>query len=211
MKKSLFYVVFIVINAIFILFQIFKYDLLILAKSNSFGYQIILGLLDNAMYLLYALIFLFSVIYAVVKMKEMKWKAYVHSIVCVLVIFLLIVLPATESYANWNYSLNKSRRTSIIEMKMNGELTEFAIGMNEYRAPYRGVSYTKAIYVQEKANTTKIMFIIHQAFGINRVLIYVSDDSGIDVNDFALSSYPRNYCDIKKMDTNWYLALVDGL
>jgi hypothetical protein len=90
------------------------------------------------------------------------------------------------------------------------QLGEYQIGQDEYMVPYRSTSHTGTMLVQEKAGVIKTMFYIYRGFGINKVLVYVSDDSGIHPNDFnfGLPSYTQNLGNIKKMDANWYSATI---
>jgi len=64
--------------------------------------------------------------------------------------------------------------------------------------------------VQAENGVTKVMFDVYERFNKSRILVYVSNDSGIKENDFnyGLSTAKLTLRDIKKMDTNWYSTIV---
>ena len=210
MKKKYYIIGYTLGTSIFILFQLFKYDLYLLAKAKSFGYEIILGFLEYFIYIIYILVIISAIYYLISKAKLKKWKASIPVVLC-FIIFILNILPATDHYASWNYIVNRSRRTEIVNMVKGGLMTDQIISMHEYKVPWRSLSYSKTIAVQNTDDGIKIMFYTYIGLNLMKAIVYVSDDSGVDESDFNFSitpTYNLHYENQKKLDENWYLVTI---
>jgi len=208
MRKKLFIIIYAIITVIFVLFQIFKYDLVIAADKTSFGLGIGVGLLDYFMYMIYAVLIIISIIYAIIRTRTKKWKAFIPIFLCVVVIFFGFIFPTTGLYLNLNYNINKEIRTTAIKMYNEGTLP--VIGMNEYKVSGQA-SYTGIIFTQKNGDTIKIMFWAYKGLWANKVFIYVSDDSGIKTHDFnpdKISSEDIKFENIQRVSENWYSANI---
>jgi hypothetical protein len=188
----------------FVIFDWFKFDLVV--KTNEFA----VGNLTLIIYIVYWLMGICTIVYAVLLLKQFKWQAFIPTMIFLIAVLYVSIYPMTNLYFNKDYISNAGKRIQTVKMLEQHQLTEYQIGQDEYMVPYRSTSRTDTMLVQEKSNVIKIMFYIYRGFGINKVLVYVSDDSGIEPNDFnfELPSYTQNFKNIKKMDDNWYSAII---
>ena len=79
--KNTFLPFYTVVSVLFVLFQALKYDIALLARRDSFGYQIVLGFIDYFVYIVYVLVVIASVVYAIRGLSEKSWKAYVPALI----------------------------------------------------------------------------------------------------------------------------------
>jgi hypothetical protein len=202
-KNIIFTVVIFIISTFFIIFDHSRFDLTI--KINSF----VVGNFVLLVYFLFGVTGILSLIHAIKYIKSLKWQAVIPVVIFSITIFYVFVFPLTDLYYNISYKINAVKRTQIVEMLWQNKLDRYQIGANEYMVPFRSCSYTGTMLVQKKADNIKVMFYINYFFGKSKVLIYVSDDSGIDKNDFNGGlQYNLHFSDIKKVDFDWYTATI---
>jgi hypothetical protein len=94
----------------------------------------------------------------------------------------------------------------------NGEMQKYQIGTNKYMAPYRLTSYSGVLNTDVHDNVTKIMFYAFSGLKKDVVIVYCSDDSGIDKRDFNGGIYGGswNFSNTRKINVNWYSATIMG-
>lgn len=111
-------------------------------------------------------------------------------------------LGNTEPNVRLNYHINKGVREEIIQMMNNGDIERYRGGANKYMSPYRRASQTNKIHYWDNGNL-KALFTVNSDLTGRSVIIYVSDDSGINENDFGLE-YRRT----GKLDDKWYYGIA---
>lgn len=212
-RKNIF---FCILTSIFILaFDFFKFDFFLGVRgSSSFGAEIVYGFLALIPYGLYGILAIWSGIYAFKKYNSMRGKAFIPTTVILITIFLLNFFPYTKLYLNLNYSLNRGRFQQTIQIINGGEIEDYKrnyqLGSEEYIVPYRLASYSGVIQVQIHNDIIKVMFSAYKGYSREVVIVYASDDSGIDKTDFSSNGATCNYSNINKIDVNWYSATISG-
>lgn len=200
-KKKNILITCIICSILLLLFDFFKFDMIIRAKGYSFGLTIIVGLLAYLPYLLYVIWTSWLVVYIFKKGEIQKVRTFMPLAVMVVTILLLTVVPYSDTYANLNYSLNKQNFEKTIDMVNNGEIQQYQTNMTEYVVPYRFTSYIGKLYTCVNDDVTKVMFYAYRGFRGSVVLIYSSDGSEIKNRDFE-----KSFNSIKRIDDNWYSA-----
>lgn len=191
----------IICSILLLLFDFFKFDMIIRAKGYSFGLTIIVGFLAYLPYLIYVIWTIWLVVYIFKKGEIQKVTTFMPLAIMVVTILLLTVVPYSDTYTSLNYSLNKQNFGKIIEMVKNGEIQQYRTNMTEYVVPYRFTSYIGKMYTCVNDDVIKVMFYAYRGFRGNVVLIYSSDGSEIKNRDFG-----KNFKNIKRIDDNWYSA-----
>ena len=201
---------YIIVTAIFILFQIFQYDLYLAVDAKSFGLGVMIGLLPYFLYFVYVVLMICSIVYAIKGIGVEKRRAFVPTAACAVVIVFFFVFPRTNLYLNLNYNLNKGNRNKTIEMIENKTIFDYAIDMNEFKTPFRQTSYTGTLISQEQDGTLKVLFYAYKDITTTRIIVYASDDSGItdDDFDFNLANSLHIFSNINKIAPNWYSATM---
>lgn len=210
MKIKKRYLLFAFLIVVFIIFQLVKFDFVVIAKEKTFGLQIVLGLVDYFMYFVFIIIFLYALILGLITYKERKAKSFVPLLTWLIVLIMFFIFPSSNLYTNLDYSINKNNRIKTIEMLKNNELGSYAISSGEYKAPFRQTSYTRTIETQERNGSLKVLFYIYKDFFKSKVIVYCSDDSGVLEDDFnyGFREYNNLYTDIKKLSPNWYSTTI---
>lgn len=219
MKKRDITLVLCILSSIFVLaFDFLKFDFIIKVKSaGSFGAEIVSGFLVLIPYGLYGILAIWSLIYIFKKYRSKKWMALLPAIIILVTVLLLGFFPYTKMYLDLNYSINKARFQQTIHLVDSGEIKgykkNYQLGSDEYIAPYRLSSYSGVVRVQVHNDVTKLMFSAYKGYSREVVIVYSSDDSGINKKDFSdrLNGATWNFSNIKKIDGNWYSATVNGL
>lgn len=202
-----------ILSSVFILaFDFVKFDLIIRVKgSGSFGAGIVSGFLLLFPYILYGLLAIWSLLYVFKRIKAKKWRAFAPMCVIIVTIFLLGLFPYTKAYLKANYSINKEEFQKTIQLLNNGEMQQYQIGTDKFLVPYRLTSYSGVLYTDVDNGVTKVMFFAYSGFNKDVVIVYSSDDSGINENDFS-GNFPIgstwNFSKINKIDTNWYSSTI---
>lgn len=200
-KKNYISLICIIYSIALILFDFFKYDIFI--KANySFGLLMVVGILSYIPYVLYGILIIWIVWHIIRKVRALHWMTFVPLTVVIITILLLTVFPYTDEYIGLYYSLNRGNLYKTIEMVNNGEIQR-QTGEHEYVVPYRLTSYSKVLYAHANDEVTEVLFFAYKGIGKATVMVYYSDDSGINESDFSSIRNPRN---IKKVDDNWYSA-----
>lgn len=194
-------------SILILLFDFFKYDIYNKADARSFGAGLAFGLVIYFVYGVYCFLAIGTLFYVIQRLKQYKWKAFIPSMIMLVTILLLTLVPYTKSYVNAFYFINKDNLQKTVQMYTKGELQDFYRG-DEYIVPYRLTSYTGKMVIQERNNSIKIEFYAYRGFSNKTVIIYSSDDSGINPDDFIIVGYKLNYRNIHKIDTNWYSAVM---
>ena len=199
------YIILLFIAVLFIIFDWYKFDLAI--KTNRF----VIGNLTWIVYIIYGIIVVWTLIYAILNVKKIKWRAITPAMICLLTILYICVYPLTGIYKNIDYASNYKKRIQIVEMYENHQLTNYQISQDEYMVPYRSASHTGTMLIQETDGVVKIMFYVRQGFKTSAVLVYASDDNGIHGTDFnfGLPLFSQRFSDVKKIDVNWYSATIN--
>lgn len=198
------------VTVVFVLFQLYKYDLVIIANAKSVGFAIILGLLDYFLLITYAILIIYSLVYAILKYEQKRTKALLPIAICVFVVLLFFVFPTTNLYLGWNYNIYKEDRIKTIEMIEKGTILDRLIDKGVYMVPFRHTSYTGTMIAQKRVGILKVLFFVYKGIADTKIIVYVSDDSGIAENDFNFlsSEYYHTYSDINKLSQNWYSATM---
>ena len=212
MKKKSNTLVLCVISSIsLILFDFYKFDLLIHVEGK---YNFVAGLgiswLALFIYGLYGILVIWSYVYIFTQFKSINWKALIPAAVTSITVILLLVFPYTEAYVNLDYSINKDNFQKTVQMANHME--NYLIGEGEYIVPYRLTSYS-GVLNKADGTITKMMFYAYSGFGKCVVIIYTADDSGINSEEFSeiFNIGKWKYSNIRKLDTNWYSATVSDL
>jgi hypothetical protein len=196
-----------------LIFDFLKFDLINKVEgSYSFGLGIVIGFLLWIPYILYGVLAIWTVCYAFKKSEVKRWKAFIPMTLMIITIVLFVFLPYSKTYIELNYSFNKERFQKTVQLMNNGVMQRYQIGTNKYIAPYRVTSYSGVLYTDVNDGVTKIMFYAFSGLKKDVVIVYCSDDSGIDQRDFSGSIYDAmwNYSNTKKIDVNWYSAIING-
>jgi hypothetical protein len=196
-------VVFVLGSVIFFTFDWVRFDL-----SKKINNSLIIGNFVWFIYFLYGCMGVWSVIYLIKKLSVYRWKAFIPIAIVIITILYFLLIPLSNIYLNIDYKLNGGNRAKIVQMVQNDQMQRNQIGENKYIVPYRLTSHTGYIYVQKNTLVTKIMFYVYCGIGKSRVIIYSSNDSEINENDFN-SGIPvtnSHFRDIKKMEKYWYSA-----
>lgn len=155
---------------------------------------------------------MFGVLSIVLNIKKVKLIAFVMFFIYAFTIFTVFVFPRTELYINIDYNINNDSREATINMIKNDDIDDCCIGQNEYIVPFRQTSYTRTMHIQEKNGVLKVMFYVYLGIHEKSIIVYVSDDSGIESSDFS-SDLPvgilYKFYDIKKLSNNWYSARIN--
>jgi hypothetical protein len=205
-KKTFVYIC--LLASIFILFfDFFKYDIYNKADARSFGAGLAFGFLIYAVYGVYCFLAIGTLFYIVLRIKQYMWKALIPSMIMAVAILLLTFVPYTKSYVNAFYFINKDHLQETVQMYTDGELQDFIRG-DEYIVPYRLTSYTGKMGIQKSQGSVKIEFYAYRGFFNKTVIIYSSDDSSISPEDFTILGYKINYRNIRRIDINWYSAVI---
>ncbi len=210
--NKVFMLIFLVANIFILLFDFFKYDIYNKADARSFGAGIAFGFIIYAVYGMYCILaigtLLYTLLYIVFGIKKYKWKAFILSGIMITTILLLTVVPYTKGYLNVFYAINKDHFQKTIQMYNKGELQRYQCGATEYYVPYRLSSYIGKMDVQDNESSIKIRFYAYRGFFSDIVIVYSSDDSGINENDFSVLGYKINYSNVRGIDKNWYSAVI---
>lgn len=208
-KKYFVPIFFILASILLLLFDRTKYYLVLLT-GNRLGFKLAIGLLLNIMYVLYCGLVIWAVIYVLKRIKEKRLGAFVPLIIVTIILLIFFFIPYSKVYLNFDYEINKTNRSKTIEMFANKEIIKNYPDQEEYIAPYMFTSYTGKIYIQDVDGVTKVMFYSYLGFTKRRIIVYTSDDSGIDEYDFnfGISEKKLNLSDVKKLDKNWYSAIT---
>ncbi len=212
-RRDLTLILCIAYSVLLVLFDFFKFDWIIKIKvSQSFGAEILLGFILYIPYIIFACLTGWSIIYIFKKIKSKKWKSILPTAVMAFTILLLIVFPYTKTYINMFYKLNQEQLQKTIQMVNSEEIHSYAIDENEYRAPFRLTSYSGVMHKDSHNGVTKVKFYAFK--GIKKdndvIIVYSSDDSSIDSDDFSDDLVKWNLSNIKKICPNWYSATVNG-
>ena len=210
MRGILVSIIFVIITIIFIILERFKFDLMIKIYAGNLGATLVSGNLIWLGHILYCLLGIGTIVYAVLSFKTLNWQALIPAVIFLSTVLYVYFYPMTDLYINQNYIKNAEDRIKTIEMLENHQLIEYQIGQGVYMVPYRATSHTGTMLVQERGGVTKVMFYAYRGLGASKVFVYVSDDSGIDSRDFnfGYSSYEQHFGEIKKMDNCWYSAIA---
>jgi hypothetical protein len=208
-KKEYTPIIFFIFTILFIIFDKLQFDLIMRINAFNLGLELINGILIRLTYFLYICISVWAVIYIFIKIRLLKWKAFIPLIIAIFTIIYVFVYPLTDMYLRKNFRNNIDNRIQVVKMIENKEIAEYQIGQDEYIVPYRSVSRTGTVLVQQRSGVTKVLFYIYKGMSMNKVLIYVSDNSSINTEDFnfGIPSNKQNFSNIKKIDSNWYYAI----
>ena len=198
-KKVLLPLLFVILSAAVMLFDWQKNDLLLKIKGGgSLGSSMIFGLIEPTVYLIYVLLGMGTIVYAVLMLKKVGWSAILPSIIFLATLFFVFVFPVTRLYLNWNHAINKANREKIVSMAEEGLISEYQIGPDKYVVPFRSTSYTGAMIVHNQDDVLTVEFFVYRGLLGEKLIVYVSDDSGL--NDF------EGYKNIEKLSDGWYTA-----
>ena len=203
-------IIYAVVTAAFVVFQFCKHDLAILAGATSFGWEITLGLFDYFSYIVYAVLIIFSLMLLIRDVRLIKWRAAVPILICVIVVTFFFIIPSSNLYLKWNYCINKESRIKTIAMVENGSISSRQIDVHVYMVPYRLTSRTRTMIIQNRNDVQKVLFYTYKGVTVTKIIVYVSDDSGIMENDFNFHSpeYNHLFSNINKLAPNWYSATL---
>jgi hypothetical protein len=190
-----------------LLFDFFKFDIYNRTDTYSFGAGLFSGFIILAIYGMYYSLAIGTLFYIILRIKVNKRKAFIPSVIMIVTILLLTFVPYSKGYVNIFYSINKDDFQKIVQMYNKGELDDFQSNVNEYIVPYRLTSYTGKMYVQNTEGVSKIQFYASGGFR-KLVIIYSSDDSGINQEDFYNLRIKMDYRNIRRIDKNWYSAVI---
>ncbi len=200
---------FVIITIIFLLLNWLKRDIIFFTNTKwPIISAAILGLL---IFIIYALYILFGVVSIVLHIKRVKSISYMMIIVYVFAIITVFVFPRTELYTNIDYNINRTNRELSINMIKSGGIDEYRIDIDEYITPFRQASYNRIMHIQEENGVLKVMFYVYLGMREKSVIVYVSDDSGIEADDFSIGLPPEatyGFNDVKKLSSNWYSANI---
>lgn len=208
--KSLYFIC-LISSIILVLFDFYKFDLMIKADGYSLGAELVTNFLVMIPYCLYALLMIFSLFYAIKKYKSIRWKAVIPSIITIITVIVFAVLPYTKGYESLFYSINKNNYNKIIEMINSREILDYQCDSNMYIVPYRMASYTGKMTAETRDGVTKIKFYAYRGFLKSIVIMYASDDSGINQDDFVDYPYTRakfEFSNLSTIEPKWYTATV---
>jgi hypothetical protein len=200
-------------NLLILLYEYFKIELSYFANNNNSGIEELIKKLLVYVVVPFAIyvFFIISLIIIVSKKKYIQFKL-VKTIAIILLIILTAIGPLYVPYSNTvaklQYIVNKEHYADTVQKFSDGQLQRYHAEDDIYVVPYMFTSYTRLVTVQEKDGVTKIRFDIYEGLIKFRVIIYSSDDSGINSSDFSFQSHKYSYGDIHKIDTNWYSATV---
>lgn len=104
MKKI--YLIFHFVSIIlFIIYQIFKHDMIVFVKTNlPLGAVLIFGILDIFVYILIGFVIIASIIHAIKRRKTDKWKTIVPLMMWIFAVALVLILPKSASVEKLTYS-----------------------------------------------------------------------------------------------------------
>ena|GEM_PF-2825954 len=209
MKKKNVAILISALSSLFLLlFTLFKFDLTTFADIYApLGAELVLGFVILAIYGLYAIFALWSFLYAFLNAKTKKWMALVPMLIMIPTIYLIVFFPYTKAYFNLYLSINQNQLQKTVQMQKMGR----QIDRNEYIVPYRFTSFSGVMYTQVNGEVKKDLFYTYNGFQKDIVIVYTSDDSGIDKRDFSEcfpTGYYWNFREIHKIERNWYSATV---
>ncbi|MEA4831616.1 hypothetical protein SDC9_127036 [bioreactor metagenome] len=190
--------------------RFYKLNFYVAADTRSFGAGIIVGFLLYIPYILYGILAIRTVFYLFKKFKEKRLVAFAPAGIILVTTLLYALFPYTNLYLNMYYSLNKGMLQKTVQLMNEGKV--YPIDNNEYIVPYKSTSYTGVLYTEVNDGITKIMFYAFKGVKKDIVIVYSSDDSSINKKDFNNIIYGGtwNFSNIKKIDTNWYSATING-
>ena len=201
--------IFVLISIVFIFLSWLKRDIIFYTNTNlPIISAAILGIL---IFIFDALYILFGIISIVLNIKKVKIISFVMLIIYAFTIFTVLVFPKTDLYINIDYNVNKDSREATINMIKNDEIDNYRIGLDKYIAPFRQTSYTGTMHLQEENGVLKVMFYVYLGLYEKSIIVYVSDDGGINPDDFSADlpeGMTYKYNDIKKLSANWYSANI---
>ncbi len=202
MKKNKIIFVYVIVALIYILMDWLRFDLIL--AVDSLGFNLIFGLVLLGFRILFIILFICSLVYLIIKYRIIKIKAFIPFFLMLVIIFYFIFRTYSPLYLDIDFIIHKAGREEIIEMYKENRLTQ--ININTYIVPYRMVSHNKKVYIQNKDGIINAVFYISKGFINDRILIYVSDDSKANTNDFWDSPDYRKLINIRKASDNWYFA-----
>lgn len=198
-------------SLLILLFDYFKVDVLYVSNNYVISAleEVSLKLAVLIPYIIYTVYAAYMLIYVFSKAKLLRWKAVAVAAVISCAVLIYLFVPYSSVFAKYQYQLNKDHYAKTIQMLNDGELSYYHAEANTYFVPFRFVSYTRLMYVQNSDSTTKIWFDVYEGLTKSKIIIFAADNSGINENDFAKAfGFKYNYSDIKQIDTNWYSATV---
>ena len=199
MKFKKHILIFVLISIVFIFLSWLKRDIIFYTNTNlPIISAAILGIL---IFIFDALYILFGFLSIILNIKKVKIIAFVMLIIYAFTIFTVLVFPKTDLYINIDYNVNNDSREATINMIKNDEIDNYRIGLDKYIAPFRQTSYTGTMHLQEENGVLKVMFYVYLGLYEKSIIVYVSDDGGINPDDFSADlpeGMTYKFNDIKK-------------
>ena len=200
MRKFILPMVILIASILLIVFEWAKFDLAI--QMNTFA----IGTLTWIVYILYAVLGIGTILYAILMCRTIKWQAFISVALFLITLTYVFLYPLSIVYTNAEFEKNLAKRIETVKLVESNQISEYQINVDEYIVPYRETSHTGTMLVQRRNGITKVMFYSYKGLMSARVIVYVSDNSGIEINDFNLDfpGYIRNYSQSRQMTSNWF-------
>lgn len=186
-----------------VLLEWLQWDIIVLIQENY--NSLVSGLIAYGMIgiRLAALIAAVVLIFRCAVLKYNKLFIILPSAALLAAVLLQFVIPASDTYAKWEYAFNAEQRGEVVSMLTSGETEELArISESEYTLPLRlrRASHNDKAITEYDGSALKVLFHMHRGIK-NAGVVYVSDGSGIKNGDFAIE-----YEEMMPVDANWYLV-----
>ncbi len=196
---------FIIISMFLILFDFFKYDMIIFVDAYFFG--MFLNMLFLFLCLLYLLFIIWSIFYTLVSFIRHKAKGalFVSPSPFIYLFLVFTLITNTFVYGVVNYKVFEEKRMDIIkeyeQQVFDEEYSDDLIGYGEYKfySSNRLTSYKKTIYLDNKEQVVKAIF----SCGDMANIVYISNGNIYEDGFFQNSDY-LNSGDYRKINENWY-------
>lgn len=139
---------------------------------------------------------------------KLKFRYFFSTVISLILLAALLFVPGTGFFGNINYKLNYELRKEFIESLESNIQNYQQTDVNTYLVIDIRLSYTGTVKIDVKDEVTKVMFDVYVGFGVNRVLIYTSNDeiAKTDFDGGRPSGCFSEFSSIKKLDDHWWLA-----
>lgn len=82
----------------FIAYQLYIFHFMKIAGGQPFGLAIWLGFMEYVALGIYAILILSTIVYAIWKVRQEKWKAFLPLIICLGVVLVFFIVPFLTMY-----------------------------------------------------------------------------------------------------------------
>ena len=157
---------------------------------------------------LLAMLFVWCIALLIKNAKRLKGYVALLLALMLFVFGSFTFIPVSDIGIKVNHVFNKASREQVVEMFNNDGLTP--LSLSSYNLPfiYRLTSHTGKIYIDSKAESSKrndkVKFYVHCGYLKSSAVIYSADDTPVKNGDFG-----DEYVEIKKLEPNWYMVIME--